>query len=399
MKIFISLLVIVTLSCTVYLLYQHSPQDTEPGQTLHSQVPTNRNEPRNLERPIDSDPEEDASKLQASPGRRIFEEYRNGNLDLKEALAQLAVLPSDRRADAMEFFAIRVAEDDPQKAIALVVDEFGSGRSSQISAISNIFRRLVDSDFDQAAALTYELPPGAMLDKAVSVVAHNWTAQRLPDAIAWVEQLPFADMRELALGGIAQTVSEEPLETVTSLLREVTNPGMRDSLIASTAGRISKTDPKAAMQWVGEQSSDGQRFFGSILQGWATAEPQEAADYLASIEDGRLRAEYDSLVAGAYMMADVKRAAQWALGFGEQWGDYDVMGKAVDSWLHQNSLEASKWIAALPPGAGQDEAIRTMLNHLDAKRADQITMQAWMQRISNAESRQKVTEELGLEQQ
>lgn len=182
----------------------------------------------------------------------------------------------------------REEEPDPKVALrdAFRAAKSESDASARERALETVAWDGIDVDPELAREAFAELEPGGAAAKRL--VGHF--AMRLADedpeaALAWAKDLEQTTEREEAIGRIAVVVSAaDPARAATLVTEELPAGKPRDRVVVQ------------------------------VVQRWAQAAPEEAADWLATFPEGAARSGGLNAVVATWMAADAAGFATWATG-------------------------------------------------------------------------------------
>jgi hypothetical protein len=138
------------------------------------------------------------------------------------------------------------------------------------------------NDPADAAKLAQQMQPGDALTNAMQAVACNWASTDPNAALDWINS--------------------------------VTDPAMRDRLIASAAQSYALTDPALAATWLVTSDNSDQIVNDAalnILRTWVTKDPAQAADWVSQFPGGSVQASGIQIVSQYWSQKDPDAAAAW----------------------------------------------------------------------------------------
>ena len=288
--------------------------------------------------------------------------------DMKPALAGWA---GTSPAEAMAWIEGLDMEND-SRFDPLLKDRKLEANGLRHHLLSGIVEGLADTDTRQAAEFVERMVasgqahPGQMHIVTGEVLR---AADSALDASSWAEALPEGQMRNEALGRVADHFAgRDPSGTAEWAQGFADQPGTERifwEVGANWAGR----DPEAALEWVsdlpeGQSQQVGMR--GS-LNSWARRDPTAAGEYLQEMAPSPLR---DAAIAGYsthVVWEDPTAAMSWAESIAAPERRQEAMVEVARSWQRKGGQGLSEWLGAsdLP-----SEVQESILSSRDRRRRD-----------------------------
>jgi hypothetical protein len=238
--------------------------------------------------------------------------------------------------------------------------------------LSGIVEGLADTDTRQAAEFVERMVasgqahPGQMHIVTGEVLR---AADSALDASSWAEALPEGQMRNEALGRVADHFAgRDPAATAEWAQEFADQPGTERifwEVGANWAGR----DPEAALEWVGDLPEGESQQVGmrGSLNSWARRDPTAAGEYLQEMAPSPLR---DAAIAGysAHVAwEDPTAAMSWAEAIAAPERRQEAMVQVARSWQRKGGQGLSEWLGASDLPAEVQESI---LSSRDRRRRD-----------------------------
>jgi hypothetical protein len=340
----------------------------ELPEALRSQA-----EQASLEALVRIDPAAAFARIDAMPGG---EERTNllrvavrslASHDLEAALAWLQGRPS---ASPEEISAVIVvlAEDDPVRAVDMLIANIE--RQGSPSGFFEALDGFTPGQPVQLALVADRL--SAVQDAAVPVAFRQfmdvWAMDDADAALEWA----LANPDRLTLDAIqvvamhAAAVDPELAKLAATRLP----PDKRGDWIRSVAGRLAGQDIESTLLWLA--GHQGQPYYEtavhealqglSFLQGGG--DPRSIAAFLER-QSPQLRADAAPTVGYFWASTDPGAAAQWAegvdLGTADESRRRAILSNVATQWGLLEPDRARDWVLGLPPGAGRDQVLGSLL--------------------------------------
>jgi len=167
--------------------------------------------------------------------------------DPAAATAAAARLTGEERDNVMRSVANSLAWRDPQKAISQasnIQDE-----NQRKSIIQNALGNMANSNPQQAIATLNSLGMGGDA-QAVGNIVDRWSSNNITAASEWVKKLPGGEVRDNALGRVAQQLAGDEPETAIAWAQSIGDEKSRQNNIQNVVWQWKRYEPQAAKAWV-----------------------------------------------------------------------------------------------------------------------------------------------------
>lgn len=261
--------------------------------------------------------------------------------DVKSAEGWIVALPTGPlKREAMEALVKALAVSDPRHALQLAQDpknvpfqSYGISSDSGSPLVHALFDKWLDDDPKAAAEAAIALPSSVHFrDAALHVVGKRWAEKDLDAALAWANSnAPVMDNSDY----------------------------QRNPLTGVLNGWLT-ADPDAAIEWLNE-SPDGEGKVGlirSLVSQVYGHDPGLAMNLAIVIPPGSMREQAIVHSARNWLMSEPQSAAKWAL----QQEDDSIRRIALRSvaaeWMHNDPSGAREWINSLPSDAVRETTLQ-----------------------------------------
>jgi hypothetical protein len=223
-------------------------------------------------------------------------------------------------------------------------------------------------------------------------ILESWSHKDPAAAIEAARGLPEGELRDGAIGRVAQIVVASDANAAFALIEEIPEGPLRDLLSSSIATYLGETEPARAAEWYSRMVSGKDREEGltQILSKWTRFDPDAALNWaagrpnasdlaeviqymareLTGDEPDKIVARIEQLpidahraavrgVAQRWSFSDPEAAAAWARGLRDEKAQANAMGALAGEWGNREPAAAARWIESLPSGLARDEAVST----------------------------------------
>jgi hypothetical protein len=161
-----------------------------------------------------------------------------------------------------------------------------------------------------------------LLDAGLAVLSSN-----PGEVIGLAQQMrPGDEQTNLLQTAVNDWMTSDPAMTK-SWVMSITDPALRDQLIAAASKSYASTNPREAAAWVVSVMAPGDNLDNtlvSILSNWSTSNPVEAANWVSALPAGPMQNSAVGAVLGQWMQSDSPSATAWAQRFP---GGSDILAK------------------------------------------------------------------------
>jgi len=268
-----------------------------------------------------------------------------------------AEIDSDRRNEALE----RVAKSISGAELAATLDALTRDSGPEAAELRHLLvRRWAESDAPAAAAWASRLPEGQVGRDALEQVAIVWANTALPAAADWVSSLPEGDRKQVATFGVAYEAARfEPVKAL-ELTGTLPPTRERDDLLVHAVGQWAGTDSASASTWAMEVSDPAlrQRLVASVAIVLAEQDPVAAATLAVnSLEAGEEQDRVVISIVQRWVQFSPQAAASWVLHFPDNPLRIAAVQNLLALWTAQDAEAAGRWLQELPAGPMRDAGI------------------------------------------
>ena len=210
---------------------------------------------------------------------------------------------------------------------------------------------------------------------------------------------------DAAVSGDAAQLKRARGETVSPWKRPATHPsqgrrqriamnaetGARSEFLGSIAEDWARQAPEDAIEWVGTlEGHERQTAMSEAMAGWAQEAPESAAAYLDGLPADE-RNEHVGALARSWAEQEPGAAANWLGSQPEGDSKVEAMGHVMWNWTSQDPEAASAWLAEQPPGDSFDRGAAGLAKAATSAFEDPEAGVAWSSSIQNEELRTEMT--------
>jgi hypothetical protein len=200
----------------------------------------------------------------------------------------------------------------------LIGDLNSESAAQQEEVLDKTLPAWVMNDPTAAAAFVQKMEPGFLRDKALRILAQNWSGQNPQAALAWMAQLPNETERHMFVTNTCLGLARENPSAAVRLA--VTSHADEAGLLENLTQQWADKDTRPALTWAEEQNPGDER--DQLIQRIALVEskanPHEAANLvLQQIPPGPVQIEAVITVVHQWGERDRNAAAAWVNQFPE----------------------------------------------------------------------------------
>ncbi len=303
----------------------------------------------------------------------------------------------------------KIAETDPEEAIALAERRKGGGnRSSSVSGdnwhvnmgglnASFLYSDWASRDPGAAAAKAASIPNAQERTNVFLAIARQWAELDPEAAWAWGSGLERAPERDRVLQSIVGgLVANDETDQAVAFLDSLPAGQARKSALGQIAMAMAKSDPEKGYEFVRSQArnSSEEQAYSSILREWARTDPERvfriaheeidpgsvrnsavqavideaarrdpslALDLLGKMDDGALRRN-SSMLAHSLARSDVKTAIAWAEGLPDGSTKGSALSAIFSEWANEDPEQASAEALRIGNEEFRRQSLRNTLN-------------------------------------
>jgi hypothetical protein len=242
------------------------------------------------------------------------------------------------------------------------------------SSIRTVYAIWAKKDSTAAAESISSLRPASARGIASAATAPPHAGKNFASAMLWARALP-GPLREKTLDAIlGEWTRRDPAGAASWLIGQ--SGDVQWALIAKLAADWVRKDPSSALSWGLGQSTEitlgsklavgpiQRKFFEAALGALIGADPQGAANWLASPTGQPFFTSRIGSVAGRWTSMDPQEAVNWSLSLQKE-SDRDSAIRAVaTTWARTDPQAAGQWVRSLTSPALRDTALNAYCGSL-----------------------------------
>ena len=315
-------------------------------------------------------------------------------VDFEAALIALRALPRGADYDTALFLLLDgLHRRDPDRALALA-RELATTREQAV--IYNVFFDAFARENPATAVSRLALvPAGPARENALRALAGVWLRADAAAALAWAQQLPFADRAPALESALHELTHTDPLQVIELAQTSLTGAALERTLVLAIQ-KLTRTDPAGAAGLVtllppgdtqtrtalgvaralaGENPATALNFIAqwpagsaatlaltSVLTSWATTNPAAAALYLAALPPGSTQ---DAAVAhlAALLAREPAHALAWAQLIPAGSARSAALVAITSAWAQTDPAAATRWASSQPVDRTPPSALTGTLSY------------------------------------
>lgn len=266
------------------------------------------------------------------------------------------VAPSDR--DLMMNLTMTIASTDIDRALEFL-DDPPPGIEPQL-LISMVTSRAVQ-DPEQAAEIAGKFLQSDNLQSkaALSQFVSNWMQNQPDSALDWLMSNNAAlDARTISMA--ASGLASRDVATAVEYIDRIPQQH-RASWITQIAGQYGRAEPAAALSWVAEYQGQPfyETAFRQVLQAAAQTDPRSAAQQLSQASDN-VQLGAATQVASLWAQQEPRAAVEWAAELSSDEARTQALTTAVGAWANTDLNGAISWTLSQRRGDELDQTLQTL---------------------------------------
>jgi len=187
-------------------------------------------------------------------------------------------------------------------------------------------------------------------DQQTLAVADDWlaTPQGMQDCI---DQLPPTEWKQAFLADLGSEISTKDPRSAIELAKQMTPGKTQENLLQSVACNWVETDPNAALNWAAGVSDPVLRdkVVASAVQAYALVDPAQAATWLVSeVKSDEVLNESVVNITESWAAQDPSAAAKWVAMFPTGDTRASAVNTVLTYWLQADRGAAMDWVQSLP---------------------------------------------------
>lgn len=216
----------------------------------------------------------------------------------------LARPPSHQRTDLLGSALSTLVMKEPSAAMAMA-ERLSRAERQQIMPL--LLLNWANDDPQSAAAWLEKQDDPQMHHQAFMMIASTY-AERDPDeALRWAATLS-GENSQVVMSQVIQRIAQDDPERAGSMISQIDDGPLRESVIAGIAQMWAQSDPRAALAWVAKQSSSEATpdLYGAVFGQWAVYDVDAAVSQLNFILESDTRnAAIGGILESAYLEPDL----------------------------------------------------------------------------------------------
>jgi hypothetical protein len=256
-------------------------------------------------------------------------------------------------------------------------------------------------DSSAAAKSISSLRPASARGIASAATAPPHAGKNFANAMQWARSLP-GPIREKTLDAIlGEWTRRDPAGAAGWLIQQ---PGdVQWALISKLARDWVRKDPQSALAWGLGQSTEislgsklalgpvQRKFCEAALGNWIGADPQGAANWLASSNGKPFFSRKIGDVARRWTSMDPMEAANWSLSLNKTVDRNAAIGAVAGTWARTDPQAAGQWVRGLSQPSLKDTALESYCKSL--RLYDPAMATQWATEISKPNLQQRAVKE------
>jgi hypothetical protein len=275
------------------------------------------------------------------------------------ALAQAAArLPAEAIPRALESLMGQPPGPERTRALAAVVRQWG--KTEPLGAL----------------AYATDEPAPALREMLQRQAIHGWAAANPTEALAYVRENPDGIVPRGSIQSVFGGVAELPTAQALAFLTEVDmRPNARyiDDVVRSLYER----SPAELVAWAQELPPGDLRnlAISETVDEWSRYDPESALAWMDEHAPEDLLPRVRGDLAENWARLDPEAAVAWFGGLPESDQSAQIMEGIFESWLRYEPETAAAWLGVQNPSPALDEAVREYIDYID--RVDPATAMEW----------------------
>jgi hypothetical protein len=307
--------------------------------------------------------------------------------DLKGAEAALGALGEGRKNAALRAMAVRVAQDRPEMAIALLDRQKARLGDFSYYSVFSIWSR---QDPSGAAAYAGSLPDGQKRSQALGNIAEGMAQDDPVAALAWAKSLPRASESLNLVRTVISSLAERDPETALSLAQQQPLREQR-ALLVGIASKWMWSDSVGAVAWIKTMEDNPTRqecLSNMALNADYCGVGENLETLMSLLPKGKMRNDALRNVSRSLGWTDAEGTLAWARTLPQEDQDL-VIGQLSAGIAAADPEKAAELAAALPPSAASVQAAVRVASQWAEKNPQEAI--AWAATLDSEKARQDAT--------
>lgn len=279
-------------------------------------------------------------------------EFDPGLVSRGDALQLLLSIESDSaRNQIAESMGVHLAREDIQTALSWA--ESLPSDKGRDNALSSVVQYWTSSDPSAAARYIKSQTDWKERSTELSRAVSGWSQLDPDAATTFVKTLPAGRDREIATGGVIESLSRDESKKALELFQTLTDPEVIARLAPNIIGSLIKFDHVTALRVASQIPEESQpEAFGRLVRAWAPEQPQLAGEWINALSPGNARDSAIKAYVSAIDGIDAGLATKWANQIQDPIERMNVVFGSFSRWLQSDKNAARNWVetVAIPEG-------------------------------------------------
>jgi hypothetical protein len=267
----------------------------------------------------------------------------------------LALPQGNLRYVQMQQMASAMAQTDPKGALA-AVDQLPEKDRSAVTC--DILEAWTQKDSAAAIDAARALPEGELRNSAVGRVAQSLVVSDANLAFALVDEIPNGEFHESILSSIASYFADRDPAGAAERYSERASSNERKEVMTQILAKWARSNPDAALEWTAARPDASE--FRDVIQYLAREstgnEPEKAISRLEHFPIDVQRVAVAGIAQG-WSFSDPEAAANWACELRDEKSKSNAIGALAGEWGNREPAAAARWLESFPVGPDRDVAV------------------------------------------
>ena len=213
--------------------------------------------------------------------------------------------------------------------------------------------------------------------ESIRLLANLWSQTDARGALAWAERLQDATEKDDALVSIrSQFAASDPVAT-SEMLTGLPESSSTAALIVSVATHWGANDMQRALAWADSLPAwEKALAIPTLAGGWAQRDPVAAGSFVAQLPPGQMQDQAIRLVVAAWAQQNPEATAAWVLQFPTGDLQEQAIRIVVSAWNTIDPSGFQDWAFHYPAGATRDIVLRNYVESIAHQTPDQAVIVA-----------------------
>ena len=339
-----------------------------------------------------------------SLARKVRSSGHGSRPPVSQVMADMQILLGDSGMRTMDFAAFaesynlvkNLNEEELLEALTMV--QQNSNAQGKMFPIMLLLGRY--GEVQPHNAMTYyeeNIKSGQLKMMSLNSIVSSWAKNDPQGAFEWYRQKEEDDPttqrygdRSSCLNAIFQGLARENLDDALVKLNEIKVDGWKGKMAAS--GITNSLRGKEDFLYFFEKTGDleNKDIKNAALRSWTARNPQEASEWVLSLEDKGEKKELTDKVLYSWMENDPQKASEWYLNSSD--GDSKkALVTVTEAWTRQSPKEAAKWLEEQNLQDNQT-AVKTLVQS-STWRDPQLASQ-WVDKVGDEKEQKRMSKQL-----